>query len=151
MHFKIFWQQLRRGSRRTALYILLLTAVTAFFVMSVNLYRNSVANLAAVEENYSTIAVVELYGDVDSYGNLVEPYSEEHAGYKSVSVNGFDFSEIVESDSVTSWDLRSKYGAYIEGHPAMQGQEFPMLLENMNRFKIAGGQSCGTAHRLGQL
>lgn len=60
MHMKIFMQQLRRGKKRTGLYILLLSAVMAFFVMSVNLYKNSVTNLESVEENYSTVALMEL-------------------------------------------------------------------------------------------
>lgn len=138
MHLQIFLQQLRRGKKKTTLYILLLTAVTAFFVMSVNLYQNSVANLEAVEENYSTIAVMELYGDVNSYGELVDMNSEDHSGYKSVAVEGYDISEIVTADGVIIWDLRSKYAAYIENEPAMWNENSIMAKGDVIRFKIAG-------------
>ena len=41
MHHKIFLKQMKR-SKKTILYLLLLFAVTAFFVTSVNLYQNSI-------------------------------------------------------------------------------------------------------------
>lgn len=136
MHCSIFFQQLRRGRRRTALYLLLLAAAAAFFVMSVNLYRNSVRNLAAVEDTYSTIAVMELYGDVDHLGELVGPYSEAHMGYRSVAVEGYDLSPIVTADGVTSWDLRSQYAACIEGAPAMADSEYLMQSQDVVRFRL---------------
>ena len=136
MHLKIFLQQLKRG-KKTGLYILLLMVVVAFFVMSINLYHNSRANLQTVEENYSTIALMELYGEIDEYGNLVSGDKEQVLGYESVTVEGFDFSKIVDTDCVTHWDLRSRYGAYIENHVSMQGKGFPMLGEDVLRFRIA--------------
>ena len=120
MSIRIFFQQLRRNSSRTWLNILLLAAAIAFFVMSLNLHQNSVRNIQEAEDAYSTIAVMEIYGDIDKYGNLAEPYSEEHVGYKSVAVKGFDFSEVVNAPGVIDWDLRAKYAAYIEGEIAME-------------------------------
>ena len=73
MSIRIFFQQLRRNSSRTWLNILLLAAAVAFFVMSLNLHQNSVRNIREAEDAYSTIAVMEIYGDVDQYGNLAEP------------------------------------------------------------------------------
>lgn len=113
MSVKFFLQQLLRSPKRTMLNLFLLAAVTAFFVMSLNLYHNSVDNLARVEENYTTIAVMELYGDVDKYGQLTDPDAESHDGYYSVGVRGYDFSEIVSVDCVEKYDLRSRYAAYI--------------------------------------
>ena len=97
MHFRIFLQQLRRGTKRTLLYTFILMAVSAFLVMSLNLYKNSTANLQSAEETYTTIALMELYGDVNSYGELVEPFSEDYAGNKAVAVEGYDISEIVKA------------------------------------------------------
>lgn len=141
MHIRIFMMQLRRGKKRTGLYILLLTVVVMFFVMSVNLYYNSRNNLKEVEENYSTLAIMELYGEVNQYGELVEPYSETHKGYKSVAVEGYDISQIVAADGVIGWDLRSKYAAYIENEPAMWDKNTTIADFDTIRFEIMGQES----------
>ena len=60
MSIRLFLRQQQRNLKRTLLNILLLTAAIAFFVMSLNLYQNSVQNLRNAEEAYSTIAVMEL-------------------------------------------------------------------------------------------
>ena len=105
--------------KKTILYLLLLFIATSFFVTSVNLYHNSIHNLKVSEETFSTLAVIEIYGEVDKYGELVKPNSEEHIGYQAVGVKGYDVRDILDSKAVESYDLRSHYGAYIEGHPAM--------------------------------
>ena len=64
MHHKIFLKQMKR-SKKTILYLLLLFAVTAFFATSVNLYQNSIHNLKVSEETFSTLAVTEIYGEVE--------------------------------------------------------------------------------------
>ncbi|MDO5411253.1 MAG: hypothetical protein Q4F21_12525 [Lachnospiraceae bacterium] len=138
MYFKFFLQQLRRGRKKTILYLLLLAVVTSFFTMSVNLYQNSVANLKSVEDAYSTLAVMELYGDVDEFGALTDANSEKCVGYRSVAVKGYDISDIVSADGVIDWDLRAKYGAYIEGQPAMWHENLVMAETDIFRFKIIG-------------
>lgn len=146
MHHKIFFQQIKR-SKKTLLYLLLLFAATAFFVTSVNLYQNSIHNLKVSEETFSTLAVTEIYGEVDKYGELVKPNSEEHIGYQAVGVKGYDVRDIIDSKAVESYDLRSHYGAYIEGHPAMRyspiiqgvGEDidnWTVRSNNVIRFKI---------------
>ena len=140
MSIRIFFQQLRRNSSRTWLNILLLAAAVAFFVMSLNMHQNSVRNIQEAEDTYSTIAVMEIYGDIDKYGNLAEPYSEEHVGYKSVAVKGFDFSEVVNASGVIDWDLRAKYAAYIEGEIAMELSDWPMNFMDTFRFKLVGDE-----------
>ena len=92
MSFKIFFQQLRRNSRRTALNLALLAAAVAFFVMSVNLYQNSIRNLETAEDAFTTIALMELYGEIDKHGNIVEQGSEEHIGKHPVAVKGYDLT-----------------------------------------------------------
>lgn len=126
---------------------MLLFAATAFFVTSVNLYQNSIQNLKISEETFSTLAVTEIYGEVDKYGELEKLNSEEHIGYQAVGVKGYDIRDILDSGAVESYDLRSHYGAYIEGHPAMwyspiiQGEgedidNWAMRSNNVIRFKI---------------
>lgn len=150
MHHKIFFQQIKR-SKKTMLYLLLLFAATAFFVTSVNLYQNSIHNLKVSEETFSTLAVTEIYGEVDKYGELVKPNSEEHIGYQAVGVKGYDVHDILDSKAVESYDLRSHYGAYIEGHPAMyygpdmssSGEIYDNWFTRSNnviRFKIQGSE-----------
>lgn len=139
MHFRIFLQQLRRGTKRTLLYTLILMAVSAFLVMSLNLYKNSTANLQSAEETYTTIALMELYGDVDERGNLVEPFSEDYAGNKAVAVEGYDISEITEASGVYDWDLRKKYAAHIEGEIALN-TDYGWIKADRDifRFTLAG-------------
>lgn len=139
MHFRIFLQQLRRGTKRTLLYTLILMAVSAFLVMSLNLYKNSTANLQSAEETYTTIALMELYGDVNSYGELVEPFSEDYAGNKAVAVEGYDISKIVKADGVYDWDLRQKYAAHIDGDIALN-TDYGWIKADRDifRFTLAG-------------
>lgn len=150
MHHEIFFKQTNR-SKKTILYLLLLFTATAFFVTSVNLYQNSIQNLKFSEETFSTLAVTEIYGEVDKYGELVKPNSEKHIGYQAVGVQGYDVRDILDSEAVESYDLRSHYGAYIEGHPAMDyGPDMSSSGEiydnwftrsnNVIRFKIQGSE-----------
>lgn len=142
MYHKIFMDQVKR-SKKTVVYVCLLLISAAFFVSSMNLYQNSARNLRIAENTFSTLAVIELCGEVDKYGQLVERNSDEHIGYKAVGVMGYDFSDITDSEAVESWDLRTHYGACIEGHPAMVYTPSPSLDDrwymrgnNVIRFKI---------------
>lgn len=146
MHRKIFIEQLKR-SKKTVVYFWLLLIAATFFVTSMNLYRNSIRNLQISESTFSTLAVTELYGEVDRYGKLVERNSEEHIGYQPVGVRGYDISKIIDSEAVRSYDLRTQYGAYIEECPAMfyapqvngDGTDIPqwfMRSNNIIRFQI---------------
>lgn len=146
MHRKIFIEQLKR-SKKTVVYFWLLLIAATFFVTSMNLYRNSICNLQTSESTFSTLAVTELYGEVDRYGELVERNSEEHIGYQPVGVRGYDISKIIDSEAVRSYDLRTQYGAYIEDCPAMfyapqvnsDGTDIPqwfMRSNNIIRFQI---------------
>ena len=134
----IFFQQLRRSRGRTWLNILLLAAAVAFFVMSANLYKNSVTNLRVVEDTYSTIAVMELYGNINKFGELTDRTAEDFVGYHACSVDGYDFANIVAAECVEKYDLRSRYGAYIPGEYAMQAMNQTMEPLDLVRFRIVG-------------
>ena len=146
MHRKIFIDQLKR-SKKTVVYFWLLLIAATFFVTRMNLYYNSTSNLQLSENTFSTLAVTELYGEVDRYGELVERNSDAHIGYQAVGVKGYDIALILQSDAVESYDLRSQYGAYIEACPVMgyapqvsgDGTETPawyMQSNNVIRFQI---------------
>lgn len=140
MNIRLFGQQLLRSKTRTVLYPVVLAAATAFFVMSANLYSNSITNLQIVEDTYSTIAVMELYGNIDEFGQLTDPTAEDSVGYHACSVDGYDFSEIVAADCVEKYDLRSRYGAYIPGEYAMQAYNWTMESLDLVRFRIVGDE-----------
>ncbi len=112
---QIFLKQTRRSTKRLVLQLVLLCAATSFFVVSLNLYQNSMQNLQTVEDTYSTIAAVEFYGNVDNRGNLVSPSDETSVGYHLLNARGFDLSPLLELDAVTDYDLRYRCGAYIPG------------------------------------
>lgn len=73
-----------RNMKRTIINALLLTTATLFFCVSLNLYINSKENLCRANDTYSTIALMELYGDIDVQGNLVEDLSGNYAGICSL-------------------------------------------------------------------
>lgn len=140
MGIRIFLQQLRRGKRRTLLNILLLAAVTAFFVMSVNLYKNSAQNLERVNETYTTIAVMELHGDIDTHGNPVTDLGGDYAGYLPALVYGYDLTPVTSSPYVIQRDLRYRYTAYVPGHAIYSHNLSPFPGSNLDliRFVIEG-------------
>jgi len=120
MSIILFLHQLVRSGKKTFLQMALLGAATAFFCMSVNLYQNSTENLRQAEETYTTIAVMELYGDVDRKGQLTNAESADYKGYLNVSVKGYDLSGITTASGVEKHDLRIRYGAYIPGEVALE-------------------------------
>lgn len=124
-----------RSKKRLLLNLFLLLAVTAFFCMSVNLYKNSVDNLQKADETYSTIAIMELHGSVNSSGELLE---EPNGRMRQVAVTGYDYSPILEASGVIKHDLRSKYGIVIDGTIAMGSDGTNPLTEyDIIRFRLA--------------
>ena len=96
-------RQLLRAPARTLVYMLLLMLLTAFFCLSLNLYNNSRKNLAIAEKTYSTIAVMELYADVDEKGNVLSQPGESHAGlsaHRREGIRYFPHSECAKRGKV---------------------------------------------------
>ena len=110
---QIFLKQTQRGTKRLALQLVLLCAVTVFFVVSLNLYCNSRSNLLAVEDAYKTIATMEIYGDVNKKGELVNPGDESFEGRYLLSPEDFDLSTVLNLPGVIGYDLRPRYVAYL--------------------------------------
>ena len=118
---QIFLKQTLRGKKRLILNSVLLFAVTAFFVVSLNLYYNSTRNLLAVENAYTMLATVEFYGNVDAKGNLVSVSDPTYVGNRRITVTPgkYDLSSLLELDMVSSYDLRPRFCAYIPGQEAI--------------------------------
>ena len=141
MHLK----QLFRKPFRTISYVLILVLLTAFFCMSLNLYNNSQYNLRLADESYTTIAVMELCADVDSYGNLIADIAdaEDYAGYYALTVYGYDLEPIINAPSVKKYELRARYGAFSEENAAMKKHDIlpnwviPFYSEDVIRFKMS--------------
>ena len=138
MHLK----QLFRKPIRTVLYILVLVLLTAFFCTSLNLYMDSRHNLQLANDTYTTIAIMELYADVDSRGNIISDVTkaEDYAGYHALTVYGYDLEPIITAPSVKKYDLRARYGAFNEDNIAVRyndkKQAIPICSEDIIRFKI---------------
>ena len=138
MHLK----QLFRKPIRTVLYILVLVLLTAFFCTSLNLYMDSQHNLQLANDTYTTIAIMELYADVDSRGNIISDVAtaEDYAGYHALTVYGYDLEPIITAPSVKKYELRARYGAFSEDNIAVRyndkKQAIPICSEDIIRFKI---------------
>ncbi len=138
MHLK----QLFRKPMRTVLCILVLILLTAFFCTSLNLYMDSQHNLQLANDTYTTIAVMELYADVDSRGNIINDVTkaEDYAGYHALTVYGYDLEPIITAPSVKKYELRARYGAFSEDNIAVRyndkKQAVPICNDDVIRFKI---------------
>ncbi len=138
MHLK----QLFRKPMRTVLCILVLVVLTAFFCTSLNLYMDSRHNLQMANDTYTTIAIMELYADVDSRGNIINDVTkaEDYAGYHALTVYGYDLEPIITAPSVKKYELRARYGAFSEDNIAVRyndkKQAIPICDEDIIRFKI---------------
>ena len=114
-HIQIFLWQMLRGKTRLALNQVLLCAATAFFVVSLNLYQNSRANLQTAENAYTTIATMEIYGEVNAEGELVETSDADRVGRFLLTRYGYDLSPLQELPMVQNIDLRYRCAAHIPG------------------------------------
>ena len=138
MHLK----QLFRKPIRTVLCILVLVLLTAFFCTSLNLYMDSRHNLQLANDTYTTIAIMELYADVDSRGNIISDVTkaEDYAGYHALTVYGYDLEPIITAPSVKKYELRARYGAFSKDNIAVKyndkKQAVPICNEDIIRFKI---------------
>ena len=151
MSFQIFFKQTVRAKTRLWLSLVLLCAVVAFFVISLNLYYNGAQNLHTVENTYHTIAGMEIYGYVDAQGNLVDPGDESCVGRHLLSLDDYDFSELLALDMVKNIELRTRVGAYIPGYQQVYHEvpESPIyksgtkvLMQNQDviRFVLSGDE-----------
>ena len=138
----MYLKQLFRKPIRTVLYILVLVLLTAFFCTSLNLYMDSQHNLQLANDTYTTIAIMELYADVDSRGNIISDVTkaEDYAGYHALTVYGYDLEPIITAPSVKKYELRARYGAFSEDNIAVRyndkKQAVPICNEDIIRFKI---------------
>ena len=122
---QIFLKQTRRGTKRLVLQLALLCAAVVFFVVSLNLYANSMRNLQTVEDSYATIATVEFYGNINRQGELVDADAPNSLGLRLVGAKDYDLSPLLNLDCVTGCDLRQRCAAYIPGeqHVKLVGTE----------------------------
>jgi len=99
-------------------------------------------NLQLANDTYTTIAIMELYADVDSRGNIISDVAtaEDYAGYHALTVYGYDLEPIITAPSVKKYELRARYGAFSEDNIAVRyndkKQAIPICSEDIIRFKI---------------
>ena len=112
---RIFLKQTCRSTKRLVLQLVLLCVVTAFFVVSLNLYSNSGSNLLTVENTYKTIATMEVYGNINRKGELVASDAPDRLGFRLIGAKSDILSPLFEMQSVQSVDLRYRCAVYIPG------------------------------------
>ena len=122
MAIEIFIKQTVRAKSRLTLNLLLITAVISLFIVSLNLYQNSTENLQTVENAYTTIAALEIYGTVDSQGHLVSAGDPTSVGNHLLTVFGYDLSALINHSVVKSYDWRYRCAAYIPGETAIDAK-----------------------------
>ncbi len=136
MYRSIVLPQLKRAPLRTALYMILLAIAVAFFALSLNLYHNSACNIQTTENAFSTIAVPELWTNVDKDGTPVDITHPDSVGKHAVPVTDLDLKTLSTLPGVSSVDLRWMLATYIPDHFGR------MPLENISydliRFSIQG-------------
>ncbi|MDO4375170.1 MAG: ABC transporter permease [Clostridia bacterium] len=99
-------------------------------------------NLQLANDTYTTIAIMELYADVDSRGNIISDVTkaEDYAGYHALTVYGYDLEPIITAPSVKKYELRARYGAFSKDNIAVKyndkKQAVPICNEDIIRFKI---------------
>ena len=147
---QIFLKQTCRNTKRLVLQLLLLCAAVMFFIVSVNLFANSKQNLLAVENTYTSIATMEIYGYVNESGELVHPGDTSVVGRHWLSVEDYDLSPLLALDCVKDIQLRTRVGAYIPGHiqvyyaqedqPLMVPEDCYVLFGTTNVIRFVLGQ-----------
>ena len=132
-------RQLTRKPVRVIIFILILALLTAFFCVSLNLYMNSINNIKHADEAFSTIAVMELYADMDENGNVVSNIAgcENYAGYHATTVYGYDLQHIVSAPGVIDYELRARYGAFSPENIEKEiDGGYPRFKRDVIRFRI---------------
>ncbi len=103
-----------RGRGRSLLFLLLLTALTALLFLGVGLYAESQAQLAAMDEAYTTLAVLEYCGD--GY-----PDSWAYDTGRAEAVSSFDHSLVTRNASVLSYTPGGETLANVAGYERRSG------------------------------
>ena len=140
-------RQLFRKPARVIIFILILVLLTAFFCVSLNLYANSMRNLKLADNAYTTIAVMEIYADVDKNGNVIYgdiANAQSYMGRESVSVFGFDIQPILSAPGVKGYDRRMLYGGYSPDNIALnENGIYPLYTRNVIHFKVIANKTAG--------
>jgi ABC-type lipoprotein release transport system permease subunit len=93
---------------KTALFFVLLTAVTVFLCLGTSMWSTSQSLLDEADSTFETTAVLEYIGK--NY-----PDSPEGDSYMQKSLEGYDFSPIESLDEVLSFERQRSMGGYIDG------------------------------------
>ena len=123
MYTVLIRNQIKRAFVRCFLFLTIALVAAAFFCLSANLYRNSRGNLAAAEDAFSTIGVLEFYQTLDADGNRVDLGGKGRVGAFSTAVADLDLQALRALPGVTGVDLRPMFAAYIPGHTAYEETE----------------------------
>lgn len=108
MMIKTAFKNAVRTPVKTALFFLLLAAVTVFLCLGTSMWSTSQALLLEADSTFETTAVLEYIGK--NY-----PDSPEGDSFMQQSLEGYDFSPIETKQEVLSFERQRSMGGYIEG------------------------------------
>lgn len=121
MHKKFVWIQLFRGWAKSVLWVVLLAAVVCFLTVSAGQWNISRQNLAAMDQVFTTVAVVDdigfwrnnepMYPMIDFDGSVIRTYGVDKSG--DIPDPEVSFWETVENlNMVKSIDYRQSSRAF---------------------------------------
>jgi ABC-type lipoprotein release transport system permease subunit len=108
MMIKTAFKNAIRTPVKTALFFLLIAAVTVFLCLGTSMWSTSQALLDEADSTFETTAVLEYIGK--NY-----PDSPEGDSFMQKSLEGYDFSSIETMSEVLSFERQRSMGGYIEG------------------------------------
>jgi len=108
MMIKTAFKNAIRTPVKTALFFLLLAAVTVFLCLGTSMWNTSQALLDEADSTFETTAVLEYIGK--NY-----PDSPEGDSFMQQSLTDYEFSPIENLPEVLSFERQRSMGAYIEG------------------------------------
>lgn len=104
-----------RTRRRLIVYFCVLTAVSTFLVIGLNLKAMADANLSAILDNFNVLALPDFQAYIDQNGKRTASFSDR-IGYLSCKAEGYDVSALEDLPGVIKVDARNQFGACVNNH-----------------------------------
>lgn len=101
-----------RTRRRLIVYFCVLTAVSTFLVIGLNLKAMADANLSAVLDSFNVLALPDFQARINQYGQKVTE-KEETFGYLPCEALHYDLEDILSLPGVIGIDARNRFGGCI--------------------------------------
>ena len=134
MPFKTSLKQLFRAPVKLIVYFLIAALAAALLCVGLNLEANAQRNVAAAEACFTTVAIPEVWGNMNAAGTLQQGFTQEDyapylddplslppemifRGYVPALIpeTEYDLTSIREASGVEGIDVRGRFGARVNG------------------------------------